>query len=340
MKEYLGLLGESDGRVILYSNGHSTNSQYIDDRFNQAAHDFREDPNLRGRLLQIMPEDSFDRTRTVLLNTLEPGDIVVVGGGDGTISSIAKTILAHPDKEVRKTPFLALPGGNANLGSSDLLDRHGEMLSVKQLLSGGEIRESRPMRLEIYSPLLEKPTLELAMFISGIGASAMTELEFEKRRHNPLRKFKASRLAVDGLSAAIGLMRQNRSPIDFSINGLQVESGAGVITANTSRYAKGFRVPTSLDEEGFKSIILPKAKLADEIKIASKALLNRYDWYPTHSGETLELAVQIGANQKVGLDTDGEPQILPYDRSEEVYTRILQSVHNEGVNMVVYRKPV
>jgi len=336
MKEYLGeILNQYDGRIVIAHNNNSTNADTTRRKIEEAKLEFINDPILRHRLLVLPNRNDYSGTIQDIQETLSPGDILVAAGGDGTASSAAQAIMGNPDKEVRNTPLLILPGGNANLGSNDLLNRKGHSVSVLHLLAGGEVVDFNPMSLTIYNPLFDSPKLELAFFLSGFGIPTRVENELEKRRNYRLRKNATTRLAVDGISLVSGARKQNKEPIRFSINGEEYEGG-GIITANVDRYAKILPTPSTAREAGFSSLIFPDTKLLTEINIARRAILKQIEWLRTDPDKTLEIGIISSANQLVQYDIDAEPKELPFDPSEEVRTRISQKVHNESIKMVSY----
>jgi|GEM_PF-795639 hypothetical protein len=336
MTEYLGeILNQYDGRVVIAQNHNSTNSDITSEKINLAQKDFIDDPKLRHRLLILPERENYGHTLLDIQETIRPGDILVAAGGDGTASSAALSIMGHTDKEVRKTPLLILPGGNANLGSNDLLSKQGRNVPLLQLLGGGKIIDFKPMSLTIYNPLLDGPRLDLAFFISGLGAPARAEYELERRRNKLMRKNSVTRLAVDGISLISGAIKQNRDPIYFSVNGEEYE-GAGILTSNVNRYAKVLPTPTSTKEEGFESLVFPNDKLSTELIIASKALLGRLEWHRTEADQVLEIGVISKPGQVVDYETDAEPRSLPSHKSEEVRTRIVQEVHHESIKMITF----
>jgi len=336
MKEYLGeILNQYDGRVVIAQNHNSTNSDITSEIIDQARKDFIDDPKLRHRFLILPERENYGHTLLDIKETLRPGDISVVAGGEGTASSAAQSIMGHTDREVRDTPLLILPGGNANLGSNDLLSKQGRKVPLIQLLRGGKIIDFKPMGLTIYNPLLDGPKLELAFFISGLGITARAENEFEHRRNNLFRKNAISRLAVDVISMMRGAIKQNREPIHFSVDGSEYE-GAGILTSNVNKYAKILRTPTSTKQEGFVSLILPDTKLSTELSIATKAMFGRLEWYRTEANQTLEIGVISKPNQLVQYDIDAEPRSLPFDQSEVVRSKIIQKVHDESIKMITF----
>jgi diacylglycerol kinase family enzyme len=336
MTEYLGeILNQNDGRVVIAQNHNSTNSNITSEKIDQARKDFIDDPKLRHRLLILPERENYGHTLLDIQETLRPGDILVAAGGDGTANSAALSIMGHTDKEIRKTPLLILPGGNANLGSNDLLSKQGRNVPLIQLLGGGKIIDFRPMSLTIYNPLLDGPRLDLAFFISGLGAPARAEYELERRRNKLMRKNPVTRMAVDSISIISGAIKQNRDPINFSVNGVEYE-GAGLLSSNVNRYAKVLPTPTSTKEEGFDSLIFPDAKLSSQLSIATKAMLGRIAWQRTEADQILEIGIISEAGQIVDYETDAEPRSLPFDESEEVRTRIIQRVHDESIKMITF----
>lgn len=336
MTEYLGeILNQYKGRVVIAPNPNSTNANLIRAKIDNAISDFIDDPKLRGRLLVLRERDNYSDTLLDITETLRSGDILVAAGGDGTASGTAQTIMEHPNSEIRDTPLLILPGGNANLGSNDLLNKMGHSVSILQLLAGGEIVDFRPMELQIENPLLEDKRKELAFFLSGFGITARAVSELEKRRNNLFRKNSMTRLALDGISVISGAIKQNREPINFSINGFEFD-GAGILTANVDRYAKILPTPSLAIEEGFDTIIFPDTRLSTQIKFAGQAMLKNFVWLKTNSGEKLEIIINARPNQKIQYDIDAEPRNLPSYQTEKTITRITQEVHDQSIKMITF----
>lgn len=335
MTEYLGdILNQRPGRVIVAQNSGSTTADSFDERVHKAKQDFASDPNLRNRLLVLPSEDNFASTIEHIQNTLEEGDVLVTIGGDGSASGAAHAVMGHPNKEIRETPILLLPGGNANLGSNDLLSEQGKKLSILEMLARGEVIDFRPMSLTIYSPMESSPRLEIAHFLSGMGISARAVAELEHDRFNPLRKNSVTRLAVDGASLIKGGYKQNHEPIDMTINGHEYESSAGILSVNVNKYAKIIQTPSKAEVPGFNSLVFPKSRLVNEISIVIRAIAKKEGWLETPNGDSLEIGIISKPGQIIGYEIDGEPRILPHDKTEEVQTRIKQEVSRQGVNMI------
>lgn len=334
MKEYLGDLLNGHDRVLIAQNGNSTSALALSKKVADAKIDFESDPALKNRLLIFPKRDNFADTIEDIEDNLTPGDILVAVGGDGTGSGSAQAIMNHPDREVRKAPLLILPGGNANLGSNDLLDRQGKNLSILDILARGEEIDFRPIGISISNPLEKNPREEIAFFIGGVGISASIVNQLEQDRFNKLRNFSHSRLAVDAISLIKGAVKQNQEPINYSVNG-KYFNGAGILSVNVDRYAKVFKTPAKAEQEGFYSLNFPSAKLIQELGIGVKLLRGKADWKKTNLGESLEIVIFAEPDQEILIEGDGEIRYrLPSDKVETVETKISQKPLDETIKMI------
>jgi len=335
MTEYLGeILNENDGYVVIASNSKSTNAKEVEQKIQQAVKDFSADPNLRGRLKVLPKRENFSHTIEDIKETVRPGDIRVYCFGDGGNSGANQAIMGHPDIEVRNSPVLFLPGGNANLGSNDILKKQGDRISILEILARGKTIPLHPISMNLVNPLWDMPQEEFALFISGVGITAMAENELEKNRSNILRKNRLSRHIPDAYSLISGALKQNKEPIRFIVNGIEYEEGAGILTANVNKYAKVLNTPTSAENPGFSSIILPKANLINQFITLSKALLEQSVWLETPANESLEIEVFSKPGQLIQYDIDAETRSLPFDQSEEIRSTIVQKVHDKPINVI------
>lgn len=335
MSEHLGLLQDKEIRVVVATNTGSTNANGFIKEVERAKHDFNSDPDLKGRLLILPHRDNFGHTVEDIQDAIRPCDIVVVGGGDGSGNGACQAVMNHWDRGVRDTvAVLAMPGGNANLGSNDLLEKQGHYNSILSILARGRIINFSPMSLTIDNPTYPKPRVELAYFLSGVGAPGYAELQIEKnRKYTRLRRIKALRFLLDAAATIQGAHQQNQDPVQMSVNGTEFE-GAGLLTANVNRYAKVLRTPARSTIAGFDSLVFPKANLLSESVIATQALFRGRGWMHTDPDDRLEIDVTVKPGQLVYYEVDAEVRGIMNDPFEELKTHIVQKVHDQKVKMV------
>lgn len=194
-------------------------------------------------VIESLPE--LELTRRLLLETLQPGDVVGVAGGDGTVNMVVQTLLSPstPD-DIAATPILTFGTGNANDLAHIL---HRSARSLANVLTEGTPVPIYPLHCKILQPGGIVENRYAACYASfGAVAHAAAYINTKEHRGNFFRGLPGIRHLID----AVAIGRAFRHASLFTIE----EDGANLnvfdrIISNGPRMAKFGRFPVSLTEQ-------------------------------------------------------------------------------------------
>lgn len=234
---------------------------------------------------------------------LGPRTLLCIGGGDGTVSMLAETLMTHPDlvPNARLTPILPLWGGNANDLATML--NGSTSISLKQLFARAGVVPIQPLECRLqYKNGSTKTHMAICYTSFGGTAYASKKIAEAEHRNHPLRKMPASRLLFE-LAASV---REFMKAPSFAV----VEAGQQKIVyertiINGARFAKTGVVPIRLDQKAFFDYTLEnKSLLATPIEFLEST---RKASVPNFLKTTAEFNIQ----QDTLAQFDGEAEEVP-----------------------------
>lgn len=180
---------------------------------------------------------------------LGPKTLLCIGGGDGTVSMAAETLMTHPDlpATARQTPILPLWGGNAN----DLayMLNGAPSIKLKQVFAKGTIVDVQPLECKLTNKK-GGATIRIAICYASFGGTAYASKKItdSRYRNHPLRKLPVVRLVFE-LGASV---REFMKAPAFAVK----EAGKRKVVyertiINGARFAKTGLLPFRLDNHKF-----------------------------------------------------------------------------------------
>jgi hypothetical protein len=119
-------------------------------------------------------------TMALLAKRVRGGDVIGVGGGDGTLNMIAKALCDQSMVDyVRRAPVLPMWGGNANDGANSL-NPFRLRKQPDKILRQGRLAKIHPLDVTFKGP--EFQAQRLAVLYASLGITALTAQKINERR--------------------------------------------------------------------------------------------------------------------------------------------------------------
>ena len=119
-------------RVVILENPVSTRAAEMAVRLHGVHHEY-------GKSIVTLPTTGeTERDETALAELLEPGDVLCIAGGDGTVN-LAVNVLAEEEQSAKRIPILPVWGGNGNDLARTLNGSRGRR-KVEQIIREGEVQ--------------------------------------------------------------------------------------------------------------------------------------------------------------------------------------------------------
>ncbi|HEU4913874.1 MAG TPA: diacylglycerol kinase family protein [Candidatus Saccharimonadales bacterium] len=248
-----------------------------------------------GRHLEVIPtKPDREATEEKIRQCLQPGDVLCVAGGDGTVNTAIRSA---------NVPILPLWGGNGNDLAHMLNGR--PVRRPSRLLERAEVVPIRPIRGDI--SIADENTTEIAGSYAGFGAGALGALRLDDGGHR--KKIFYSIAAARMLYEADLLLKSlaEAQPFTVTRDG-EKQSVYDITLANGPRIAKVGRLPVQLTEERcFAFETTDKSFMPITQRMGALAIGRPSGSYITD--KTYDFTV----HEPVLAHFDAEPQILPPD---------------------------
>lgn len=202
-------------------------------------------------IAKLTPTESV-KAVTTALKSCTSRSILCVGGGDGTVSMVIKTLVLSKDlsQDNKRALLLPLWGGNAN-DMAVMLNGLPSTASIKKILQSSKPTEIYPLKI-----VLTPPEKKAQVFIAGCYASfgataealARMELSSHVRGHSG-PKHKITRFVHEFRD--IGKTFFDVRPIKVAPDQAKTVELYDRIFVNGSRYAKILRSPVDLHERRY-----------------------------------------------------------------------------------------
>ncbi|MCL4357735.1 hypothetical protein M1512_02470 [Patescibacteria group bacterium] len=256
---------------------------------------------------------------------LEHFNLLIMVSGDGTFNQVVRKIVANGlSEEAKRTPILAIGGGNANDGvRAKHTKRH--LHYPKKIIEDGRVVPTYPIRCDINLPD-GRHEIHSAAFYASVGATALAASEHylnnSNYRNSLLGKTRLGRVVSEPLLVASALIKAR--------NGLIEEHGDehsmyNLLVANSGLMAKHLRFPTKLTESTLIADMIPDKRLLNLISAAIGY------WQGTRPCQTIAPGVPLEFTLKSDMyaQFDGEPVPIPAN------TQARFSIHDEPIMVVV-----
>ncbi len=177
---------------------------------------------------EVLTSEDSERTTEDILNKLQPGDLCLNAGGDGTEQSIMHALIAS-DTEV---PLLPLWGGNGN-DKAHMLNGNPPFAShTHELLKKGEVVDIHPIEIAM-SSLRTK----LAGNYAGFGATAEGARELNLKTYRSRSGYNLRPIRAVYEARTLAATPFQAEAFTYTINGGE-ESAIDITFANGNRMAK------------------------------------------------------------------------------------------------------
>jgi hypothetical protein len=197
----------------------------------------------------LKPEDLKSNKRLIgALQDLPEHSLVIVIGGDGTISYLVNALVTLPESKRLDLTVLPLKAGNASDIAHMLHGRHAA--DLQYILRRGTIRTAHAVSLDMQ----QRHMYFLAYASFGATAYTMKELDGIGRDNAFLKKFPPLVLLVEGTVGLKALMKANPSPV--SVDGAKPANYYDLMFINGSRIAKIYKTPAKLTRPAYVRIML------------------------------------------------------------------------------------
>lgn len=233
-------------------------------------------------------------------------DVLVAGGGDGTIRAVAEVLVQRQSR----VPLAVLPLGTGNLLARNLgmPVSNGQLAqNVRTALFGWE-RKIDSVRLTVMRDDSDEDVSHISLIFSGIGFDAEmlgATRGSLKRRLGPLGWLA---YAEAGLRQVQGT--RERIPVTISYDDSEPEAHevVSVMIGNGSSIPAGIEfVPGALlDDGGLDIVIVAPASLHDWARVAAK-LVTRHKWDVSQLQYHRCKRAEIRAARPVPAQLDGDP---------------------------------
>lgn len=245
-----------------------------------------------------------DPGRGQALAALDDGaDVVIAGGGDGTIREVAETLIQQD---------AATPLGIVPLGTGNLLARNLGM-TVSSL--NGAVRRNVQTALfgwhrqiDTICITLDDGAPSISLIFSGVGFDAATigaTRDDLKKRLGPLGWMAYAEAGLRQLRHS-----RERIPVTIAFDGGDPEAHeiVSVMVGNGSSIPAGIEfVPGALlDDGGLDVIVVTPANLREWARVAAKVVM-RHRWDVSQLQYRRCQAVEICAQRPIEAELDGDP---------------------------------
>lgn len=256
---------------------------------------------------------------------LENFDLLIMVSGDGTFNQVVRKIVANGlSEEAKRTPILAIGGGNANDGvHAKHTKKH--LRYPEKILEDGRIVPTYPIRFDLNLPDGGHET-HSAAFYATLGATGLAAseryLNNPNYRNSLLGKTRLGRAVSEPLLALSALRKARVGLIES--NG--EEKGIfNLVVANSGLMAKHLRFPTRLTEPELYADRITDKRLSS---LASAAI--GY-WQGNRPGQIIVPGVPLEFTLKSDMyaQFDGEPIPIPADSKAKI------SIHDKPIMVVV-----
>ncbi|MGC4108182.1 MAG: diacylglycerol kinase family protein [Thermomicrobiales bacterium] len=245
-----------------------------------------------------------DPGRGQALAAMERGaDVIVAGGGDGTMREVAETLVQRE----ASTPMGIVPLGTGNLLARNLgmsvSSLNGAIhRNVKTALFGWQ-RQIDTIRIT-----LDDGASHISLVFSGVGFDAATigatrgEL---KKRLGPLGWLAYAEAGVRQLQHS-----RERTPVTIACDGGEPKAHevVSVMVGNGSSIPAGIEfVPGALlDDGGLDVVVVAPANVREWVRVATK-VVTRHKWDVSQLQYTRCRIVEIRAGSPIETELDGDP---------------------------------
>lgn len=244
-----------------------------------------------------------DDVRGRLATLLQPNSLICVAGGDGSVNSVARTLLGNRQLSAsqKSTPLLPLWCGNAN-DLAYAVNGRPSVAKCKTIIQQGRIVPIYPLRCTIEHNGQVSTQIAVSYMSFGAVAHAAQRYNQPDFRKNPMHNLPGIR----PFNEVIILLQALYDTPAFTIeqNG-EVRQMYDWIIGKSPRMAKNVRLPIALTDRAFYQSIVQRKNLPD---IVSRAAGMMWDLIqPKHSKKPITFTVR----ETTWAQFDGEPIRLP-----------------------------
>jgi hypothetical protein len=246
-------------------------------------------------------------TQALLIETLRPGDLVTIFGGDGTYNDhVQAQCDGNTPELLRQTPVLLMGGGNGN-DAARAFNESKYRHSPARLLDQAKVIEFSPIRCEV-ARAGEVDTYYAASYL-GINATGTAAAEIDARTHRerPDRKYASDNelLLIDGQAIVRALWRSRE---------FKVADGNGIRAyfertfGNGPYMSKVGHLPIAYSEDRLYEVDIRAKRLATIIPAIGAMLVPTRFVKPT--GQYVTEPVAFTVLDDVAWQRDGNPDQL------------------------------
>jgi diacylglycerol kinase family enzyme len=233
-----------------------------------------------------------------------PEAIIGAGGGDGSGKHVKQgQMLAG-----LHNPTMLLGGGSACDLARSLSDRRS-LHNLTHLVMNSRLTEVRPMAITLTSEQDVRHDVAFGHFGIGVLALISHYLNNDKVRNNPLQKFHAGHLAMEGLTTAVGIIRSPSFPATNTRTG-QPMNAYEILVSGIEREGKIMRPQASVLEGGYSVVRIPNKRPNTVLAYGGRLILGMQEGEPL--GEGLHIQIPSTMQKNLYVHSDGEPiQVFP-----------------------------
>lgn len=287
-----------DYRILAITNAHSSNASRVKKKITSLE-------KVLDTSINTIPTTKdpsvFERNFKEALQAIDKPVIVLIGGGDGTVHNVVKTILQFELKDPSSVIVLPIWGGNAN-DFAYMLNGLGIRKNLAEIIKHGKPVAIHPLEIELAGKKTKK--IDYAICYASFGASAFAAEALDKS--GPARKGRPgsrSGMIIVGEVVRVISAFLHAPSFHAQINGKRVEIFEQVFT-NGSRIAKMDRLPVNLTDKAFYKIAQPSKNPAMILRML-KALTGK------QIGEVTNKPVSFQVKEPVLGQYDGEVVKIP-----------------------------
>jgi hypothetical protein len=246
-------------------------------------------------------------TQALLTETLRPGDLVTIFGGDGTYNDHIQAQCDDDTPElVRQTPVLLMGGGNGN-DAARAFNKSTYRHSAARLLDQAKVIEFNPIRCQV--ELAGEVDIYYAASYLGFNATGTAAAEIDARTHRerPERKYASDNelLLIDGQAILRALWRCHEFKVD---NGTEIRAYFERTFGNGPYMSKVGHLPVSYSEDRLYEVDIREKRLAAIIPAIGAMIVPTRLIKP--AGQYFSEPVSFSVLDDVAWQRDGSPDQL------------------------------